>query len=32
MSTLSANLTLEGLLFNLAFLAADNIADFLAED
>ena len=32
MSTLSANLTLEGLLFNLAFFAADSSADFRVED
>ncbi len=32
MSTLSANLTLDGLFFSLAFLAADKRADFLVED
>ena len=32
MSTLSANLTLDGLLFNLAFFAADKSADFRVED
>ena len=32
MSTLSANLTLEGLLLNLAFFAADSNADFRVED
>ncbi len=32
MSTLSANLTLDGLLFSLAFFAADRRADFRHED
>jgi hypothetical protein len=32
MSTLSANLTLDGLLFSLAFLAAERRADLRQED
>ena len=31
-STLSANLTLDGLLFSFAFFAADKIADFRVDD
>ena len=31
-STLSANLTLDGLLFSFAFFAADKMADFRVDD